>query len=307
MARPRLAATSEHPIRRTAVWHPDEPDHAVYREQVAAVIRPRGPLPRRVYWFRRLLVLGVACALVVGIARLLDWSRDGSESGAEQATAVAAEPSATAAPERKKRKASPTAEPVKEDDEDKEREELAKPEWPCEDGDVLVTPVIEDAHAGSDVKIVLELTTVEAEACFWEVSPESVFVNIESEENGTLWSSQHCPGAVPTEDVVPRRERPAKVTMWWNGKESDEGCPVWTEYVLSGSYTAVAAALGSVTPVATGFYLGGAVAPTVTKTPTPTKTPKRERDDASDSPSPTPSPTPSATPSSKPSDTPRGD
>lgn len=229
------------------------------------------------YWFRRLLVLGVACALVVGIARLLDWTQDGSDDPTAQqgdraaAVAASAQPSASSTGKpRKPRKADREQEP-----QPKEKE-LAEPHGTCEDSDVLVTPVITGAHAGSEVKIVLEVTTVKAAACFWEVSPDSVFVNIDGEE-GTLWSSQQCPDVVPTESVVPRRERPAKVRLWWNGKQSDEGCPVWTEYVLSGGYTVVAAARGSVTPVAIGFVLGGAVAPTVTKTPTPTPTPTGTR------------------------------
>ena len=237
---------------------------------VAAVTRPRGPLPRRVYWFRRLLVLGVACALVFGIARLLDYRSDEPEAtGSEQAAPVAGSPTSTATQKPRKK-------PAKKQDE-KGKDTLAKPQGPCDDSDVLVTPTIKDAHAGSPVKIVLELTTVEADACFWEVDPDSVFVNVDGED-GTIWSTQHCSDAVPTETLVPRKEKAAKVALWWNGKESDEECSPWTEWVLAGAYTAVAAARGSVTPVATGFVLGGAVAPTITETPTPTPTPKKKRD-----------------------------
>ncbi len=41
-----------------------------------SMARPRGPLPARVYWVRRVLVLGVALALVFGIARLLGGTGD---------------------------------------------------------------------------------------------------------------------------------------------------------------------------------------------------------------------------------------
>jgi hypothetical protein len=259
--------------------------------RVAAVTRPRGPLPRRVYWARRLLVLGVACALVFGIATLLDYGSDDAPN-TSQASTVAGSPSPSATETRKK----PGNRKQAEDDEgkdEKEKEKLATPQGPCDDSDVLVTPSVREAHAGSPVKIVLELTTAEADACFWEVSPDTVFVNIDSEE-GTLWSSQHCSDAVPTESVVPRKEHAAKVRFWWNAKESDEDCSPWTDWVLAGSYTAVAAARGSVTPVATGFLLGGAIAPTITETPTPTKKPKQDQDEPDrdeqdqDDPSPTP-------------------
>lgn len=237
---------------------------------VAAVTRSRRPLPRRVYWFRRLLVLGVAAALVFGIARLLDYG--GGSGQPEEATAVAGSPTATATsaapPDDRKHK----KQPVKDK---KGKDPLAQPEGDCDDSDVLITPTVNAAHAGSPVKIVLELTTAEEDACYWEVNPESVFVNL-ADEDGTFWSSQQCPSAVPTKQVVPRKEKAAKVAMWWDAKESDDDCSPWTDWVLAGSYTATAAARGSVQTVTTGFVLGGAVAPTITETPTPTPTPKGE-------------------------------
>ncbi len=228
-------------------------------------------------------MLGVACALVFGIARLLDHTTDGS--GGEQAAPVAGAPtpSATEDPPTGPRKLRPAE---KREQRKQERSRLAKPEGPCEDSDVLVTPVVGDAHLVSPVRIVLEVTTVEAEACYFEVSPETVFVNIDGED-GTLWSSQHCSDAVPTETVVAGRDKAARVPMWWDAKLSDEGCPPWRLWVEeAGGYTAIAAVRGSVTPVAIGFFLGGAVAETVTQTATPTPTPtdeptrtrKRDRD-----------------------------
>ncbi len=253
-------------------------------------------------------MVGVAFALVLGIAKLLDYSTAGSTGGASsgQAAPVAGSPEPSSAdpssgPRRKK--AVKESEREKGDEKGDEKDRLARPDGPCEDSDVLVTPTITDAHAGSPVKVVLELTTVESAACYFEVSPESVFVNIDG-ESGTLWSSQHCPEAVPTETVVPRRERAAKVAMWWDGKESDEGCPTWSPWIeVLGGYTAVAAVRGSVTPVATGFFLGGAVAPTVTETATPTPTPRGKKSGQSEEPSGDPTEEPSATPSGSPSPT----
>ncbi len=231
------------------------------------------------YWVRRLLVLGVACALVFGIAQMLDYRTD--ESGNELASSVAATPTASATEDRSPGPRRPRSAAEREQRK-QERSRLAQPEGPCEDSDVLVTPIIGDAHLGSPVKIVLEVTTVESDACFFEVEPESVFLNIDGEE-GTLWSSQQCPDAMPTETVVARRDKAARVPMWWDAKLSDDGCPSWRLWVDEpGGYTAIAAVRGSVTPVAIEFYLGGAVAETVTETATPTPTdkpsPKKDRD-----------------------------
>ena len=54
---------------------------------------PRGPLPARVYWVRRTLVLIVALALVFGIGKLLTGF-----GGDPKATTAAAVPSRTAQP-----------------------------------------------------------------------------------------------------------------------------------------------------------------------------------------------------------------
>jgi hypothetical protein len=59
---------------------------------MTTVTRPRGPLPPRVYWTRRLLVVAVAFALVFGIARLL--GSDGS--GGPTAQPVGADASTSA-------------------------------------------------------------------------------------------------------------------------------------------------------------------------------------------------------------------
>ena len=144
-------------------------------------------------------MLGLAVVLVVGIAWLLDYSTDGS--GGEEASVVAASPTTTTTPAptstRHGRKLTKAEKKARRE----ERQQLAQPQGPCDDGDVLVTPKITDAHAGSPVKIVLEVTTAESPACYWDLEPDSVFVNIQDDEDTTIWSSQQCPRAVPHRDA----------------------------------------------------------------------------------------------------------
>src|SRR3712207_838388 len=53
---------------------------------MSGVTRPRGPLPARVYWVRRALVLGLAVVLVFAIGRLLQgFTFGGDESPESQA------------------------------------------------------------------------------------------------------------------------------------------------------------------------------------------------------------------------------
>lgn len=220
------------------------------------------------------MVFLVAFALVFGVAQLLGST--GRDRGADTARPVMASPTATttaaveeeppgatAAEERKRLEKRRTG---------KRRDRLPRPDGPCDDADVIVTPSVTEAHAGGAVDIVLELTTVDAEACTWQVSADSMFLTITSED-GVIWSSQDCPGAIPEEAVVPRRNRADEVTVVWNGRESDADCTLAPPWVLSGTYTARAVARGSVTPVASEFILGPAVQPTITKSATPTPTP----------------------------------
>ena len=253
---------------------------------MSAVTRPRGPLPRRVYWFRRLLVLAVACALVVGIARLLGSS---GGSSADQANQVAAtrpsgtvgatptpSPAATGGPTAD---AAKVAERRSREERRERRRKLPQPDGPCLDSDVVVTPVVRTQPAGQQVRVVLHVGTLESPACFWEVSPDRVFVNISSRRLGLLWTTQHCSDAVPTEEVVARQEQPARVAFLWSGRESDEECTDGGPWVTSGRYEIAAAARGSTHPRESLFVLGEGVAPTITVTPTPTPTAEAEPTD----------------------------
>ena len=109
----------------------------------------RGPLPARVYWRRRLLLILVALGLVVGTARLLGLGSDASSEQPPQATQAAAEPTTTTATSE-----APTVEvsdipsesrraPRAASEEKRDRKPvLAEPEGVCADRDVAVTPSV---------------------------------------------------------------------------------------------------------------------------------------------------------------------
>ena len=81
---------------------------------------------------------------------------------------------------------------------------LAEPEGICADRDVAVTP--DGAQAGrrrARSRFALELRTIATPACTWQVSPDTLTVKITSGDDD-IWTSQDCPRAVPSEDVVVR-------------------------------------------------------------------------------------------------------
>ena len=208
-------------------------------------------------------MLGVVGAVVwalVGLVGMLDLSADGETT--PQATTAGATPTPTptavdpdedALTQAERRAAARAA---------RRRGDGSRPTtlWPspagsCAAGDVVVTPSVPDGHAGSEVTVVLELTTVESPACTWDVDPDDLFVTI-TDDSTTLWSSQHCPAALPTATAVPRRTTPDEIRFTWNAKESVAGCSVATSWVWPGVYQVTAVARGSVNPVETLFTLG---------------------------------------------------
>jgi hypothetical protein len=248
---------------------------------MSPAVRPRRPLPARVYWVRRGLVLSVALGLVFGIAHLLGGT--GSEPAGEAAQVVGAaadgSPSttqplstATAGPrtlqgKRHRPKATKTETP------------LAEPSGPCLPSDVVATPKVKGtAYAAHRVTFRIKLTTLESPACTWRVSPSTLAVKLVSGSD-RIWSSQDCPAAVPTTDVVVRKDHPAKVDVHWRGRRSDSTCSQIPDWALPGWYHIEAAAFGA-EPTDVQFELEWPVSRTITATPKPEKKPEDEKSDA---------------------------
>ncbi len=243
---------------------------------------PRGPLPARVYWFRRLVVLGVAVLLVAGLARLLGGSSDASSDEEARATTAGAttstsvdptDPAATEAPttpveqpRRRKKKQTPTEPP------------LAEPSGPCENGDILATPTLTEAPGGSDVPITINLRTRVTAACTWTVSPETLTVSITSGRDA-IWSSRECPAAIVPQEVVVRQAVDAPIVVTWNAKRSDEDCSSFTEWAFPGFYHVETAALAG-EPTEVQFELVAPASAVITKTvtPKPQKGSKKQQD-----------------------------
>lgn len=242
--------------------------------------RPRRPLPARVYWVRRGLVLSVALGLVFGIAHLLGGTgsepageaarvvgaaADGTPSTAQQLSTADAEPG-TREGKRHRPKATRTVTP------------LAEPSGPCVPRDVVSTPKVKGtAYAGRRVTIRLKLTTLRSPACTWRVAPSSLAVKLVSGSD-RIWSSQDCPASVPTTDVVVRKDHPAKVDVRWHGQRSDSTCSRTTPWAQPGWYHVQAAAFGA-EPVDVQFELRPPVP--VTITPKPKPEPKHKTKDKS--------------------------
>lgn len=220
------------------------------------------------------MVLGTAVLLVFAIARVLGAGSDASSppQAQERARTVAAAPTATVTLPT----TSPSARKPDEPSAKKTRTPLPQPDGACEDEDVAVTPSVEDPVAGSDVRIDLELRTIVAEACTWEVSADSLTLKITSGDD-EIWTSRHCPRAIEREEVTLRRDHTTEVDVTWNARRSDEECSRFTSWALPGWYHVAAAALAG-EPSDVQFELERPEREEITKTVRPRPEEKKSAD-----------------------------
>ncbi len=231
----------------------------------------RGRLPARVYWVRRLMVLGIAMLLVVGIARLLGGSSDGS-SGPDRAAQVAdagsrATTPPTTAPTTPAAGSGQDRQPARGGHVADDIVPLADPSGPCPPADIAIVPSVPRPIAGRDITIVLDLSTLSSPACTWTLSRRSLALKITSGAD-LIWTSVQCGRSIPTQDLVLRSVAATRVKLTWNARRSEPGCPRLTTWALPGTYHVHVAALAGHPQDAT-FLLTAPSPPEVTRTAHP--------------------------------------
>lgn len=121
---------------------------------------------------------------------------------------------------------------------------LAEPDGRCADPDVIVAPVMANAVAGRPVLVTLHLRTREAEACTWTIDRQHLAYVVTDGDGDDVWSSSQCPGQVPTDEIVVRRDASSTYRMAWSARYSSRDCPVSMGYVEPGDYAVQTAAIG---------------------------------------------------------------
>ena len=225
----------------------------------------RGRLPARVYWRRRLVLLAAVLLVVVGAVRLVGGDGPSAPEAVSQAAQQSdqqsdresdgqpsAEPSAQQSPSAEEVAAAARAERRAERQAERRARRAAEraanaplpePDGACADEDVVVAPVVDDAVAGRDVRIVLTLRTLASTACTWSMTPAHVTVKVTSGEDD-IWSSRECPRQLESQEVVVRRDTTTSTSMTWNARRSQAGCPGNTLWAEPGYYHVDAASLG---------------------------------------------------------------
>lgn len=214
------------------------------------------------------MVLGIATLLVVGIAKMLGGSGDGS-SGTDTARPVAevaptTSDSTSSAPDTEGPAASGKHHRKKADD---PVTPVAMPSGPCAASDIAITPSVPKPIAGGDITLVLDVSSLNTPACTWMLSGKTMALKITS-GNDLIWTSSECPRSIPDEDLTVRQTEPTRVKLTWDARRSEPGCPVRTEWALPGTYHLHVAALAGQPQDAT-FLLTAPSPPEVTKTAKP--------------------------------------
>lgn len=240
---------------------------------MSAVTRPRGPLPARVYWTRRAVLLGVAFLMVFGVARLLGGGSDGKSEDPGAAANVAGAPTSTGSTKAAVRR-SGTARPADDRESRTTRKPLAEADGPCDPEELVVEGLVSRVGNDGEIRIPLELRTSVA-ACTFSATNQSLVVKIVSGRDH-IWSTQDCRG-IEARDVVVRAERPARAVLVWNGRRSDVACGSSAQWALPGDYHVIAAALGG-EPTDVQFELTAGPRERITVSPDPKKDGKKSDD-----------------------------
>lgn len=206
----------------------------------------RGPLPARVYWVRRSLLLLLVLALAWTLTHLFGGG-SAPEPKASQAAASTkpAKKQAAVAPSRTLTYGPELTTGSKQTTKKKKVQEPveAAPEGPCVDDDVVSQPSVGTAYAGRTTSFRIKLHTIRAAACTWRVSPTTVTARVTSGADN-IWNTVECPGAIQKQDVVLRRSEWTTVSFTWTGRRSDPGCTKNTDWAMPGWYHLSVSALG---------------------------------------------------------------
>lgn len=221
--------------------------------------RPRGPHSPRVYWRRRLVLAAVAAVLVVLVGRLLGGGSDGD--GGDEARVASGDTSTSSA------STSTAPEPV---ETSTAPPPPATPEGRCAPEDVAVRAKVERAVAGSPVEVTLLFSSKETPACYWTASPSSTVVKVTSGDDD-IWSTQHCPDALPEQELVLRTDAEAPAEVTWPAWRSGAGCELM-QWSLPGFYHVESAALAG-EPTDVQFELTTPQPEVIERTITPDPTP----------------------------------
>lgn len=210
------------------------------------VVRPAGPLPARVYWFRRAIVLGLPLVVVAVVV----WIVAGRGSAATPDPGAAPQES-TAAEQQ-----TPAQTPAEQPDESEEEPEDngGVPTCGPESLALSITATAESFPAGSSPTFLVTITNTGSVPCVVDAGDAEREIVITSGVD-RVWSSKDCPDeATQTRRLLLADGAADESTLAWNRVRSAQGCPADQPSPGAGTYSAAFTLAGATaTPVVFGL------------------------------------------------------
>jgi hypothetical protein len=214
-------------------------------------MRPAGPLPARIYWVRRALLV----MLLVVVFSLMSWAVGRLTGGGDDAAGVTGSgtPAGGGGDGASGIGASDQQQGPRKDHHPKKHEQRphqakhhrpAAPSGPCAPTDVAIAVEVHDVKAGHANPVALKLTSVGTPACTLAITADTLALRITSGSD-VVWSSDECPNAVLARELVVRAHKPVVYTFDWNGRRSTETCAQPGKAAEPGGYWAEAALIGA--------------------------------------------------------------
>lgn len=207
------------------------------------------------YWFRRLLLLGLVVLLGWGSIGLVSGDGDGAAAqGGARADDAAAGPTAPSSTGRSggtspgllRGEPGPVqtvSRPVV------VTSRLARPTADCRQGSVVVTPNVRGgAVAGEPVRLELVLrgpnAPAQGAACRLRLGAGQLLAQVVNPAGTPVWDVTDCPRELPVGAVTLRSGWQTAVALTWSGRRRDRSCVSATAPVEAGTYELQTAVVG---------------------------------------------------------------
>lgn len=233
-------------------------------------MRPSGPLPPRVYWVRRLLVLCLVISLVLAVWWLLTSQGNGrsrsaaaeihhglAKAGATQTSQPTSRPPKTPTTSAGSPSAGPTSHTTSAAEQGPDSS-AGPPGHPghrpgkppgnspgnCDPSQVDMSIDVSDSVEGrsSSATFVFQLPR-SAVACTLAITPDTMVTRVTSGPD-VVWSSGECPDALLAKEIVVRADPATVYQFQWNGRRSTQECKVPGKVAPPGGYWVEAALVG---------------------------------------------------------------
>ncbi|WP_137725976.1 hypothetical protein [Prescottella subtropica] len=207
------------------------------------MLEPNGPLPREIYWRRRILAAGVIVVVIALVVWIISAVAGGDSGDSPESAAAgrSSEPTETSAPPTSTGDASGTSAAT--GTSGAATSTTAAAAEPCADQSLAIkaTPDRPQYRIGDEPSFTIAITNIGTAACERDLGSglqRALVYSLDGSKR--LWSNVDCyPDADPAVQVLEPGGQ-ARFTVKWSGKTSDAGCTTTRNQVPPGAYTLVA-------------------------------------------------------------------